>query len=700
MITWLVQIGPWVLFIFSLFGSLHFLSQTTKVPNRGALIIMGVVWVCLVQAEGLFFGPFSRLEWGDGDRLFTGYFPWLAEQGDSIFLMNLMGGVDRYGLGRIGGELFSIRLILLQYLPLWAVIALSRLIVPLVALIGIYLFSRRLLRCPIPLAFALGALYAVGFDFTATLTFLYGISLAGIPLLLYFLFSGKNDVRSWGLLILFGIGYIGTADPIYWLPAIWVTVVVVSCWTRPRSKSFICYGLVIFTVFWLINYSELIYAFWLMLPWSARGTTPLYASSLWSHMDWLMSLPLGYNHPGPLFTIPLLFALTVGIWGKSRTPLWAALTSLLLGFSVLLLARVPWDQLGLSFLTTYRWYWEYAALSIALLAAAAAGGALRGTSSFKLTSDIATAITVALAVAMTGVLKIETLLQTMTRGNLASLTDIPNLRTPQWRQDTQARVVSLPGLIDTNSMVNYGFPTYDGGATLVSGAVNTYWNQVMLEDPKNSREALGFGFHEAFNQCCDPLEIDQLVDVNLLRLAGVRYLLSYRPIISVHLMQVDGPADVKQPRKLRDIFGSPAPVFVYEVDKPLPRVWWASQIRALDQGASIDETFRLLKTYALAGAAVVSPNDALNLEAAQAKGPVEIKMVQGGIDLLTNGQGGTLLINQEWLPWWTATTNFGEILKPYKANTIHMALSIPSGTQSVNVRYQRPLFRDLILDFF
>jgi hypothetical protein len=690
----LMQIGPWVLFILASGLTFYLLRKVAEAPRQTTLIVLGVAWVLFIQAEGILPGPFSRMEWGDGDRLFTGYFPWLAAQGDSVFLMDLMGGVDRYGFGRIGGELFSLRLILLQYLPLWSVIVISRLIVPLVALLGVYMFSTGLLRCPPTLAFSLGALYAVGYDFTATLTFLYGISLAGIPLLLYLLFAGRNDLRSWLLLTLFGVGYISTSDPFYWLPAVWVTVSAVHLWIQPRSKSFAYCGLVIFTVLWLANYSEAIYAFFLMLPFSARDSTQFVVTPLGWYIDWLMGPAFRYNHPGPLFMIPLAFALCVGIFGKSRRSLWAALTSLMLGFAVVVLARVPWDQMGLQFLKTYRWYWEYIALGIVLLAAAAASGSLHSNARGEYINRWATAVTIAMAITMTAVLKIETLLQTLTRGNLEYLTNIPNLRSPTWRQDTEARVVSLPGLLDTNSMINYGFATYDGGATLVSRDSHAYWQKVMLAEPRISREALGFGFDSAFNQCCQALEIDQLADINLLRLAGIRYLLSYRPLTSAYLAQIDGPTTERPRHKLKDIFSSPDPVRVYEVEKPLPRVWWAKQVQPIADTASGAELFRMLGTEALTGAAVVSKSDAVNLKPSLAKGSVEMKLSNDKMEVSTHGQGGVLLINQVWLPWWTAQSDSGETLQPYKANLIHMAILIPTGTQTVVLHYQRPLLRD------
>jgi hypothetical protein len=700
MITELIKFVPWLIFILGFFVYYFFLKNNINFSTHRAIFIAGLFWVFLIQAEGIFLGPYSRMEWGDGGRLFVGYFPWLASEGGDNFLLSFMGGIDRYGVGRIGGEFFSLRLILLEHLPFWLVIVLFRLVVPLVALFGVYFFSTRLLRCQPQLAFSLGALYAVGYDFTATLTFLYGISLAGIPLLLYLLFSGQNNLRSWACLFFFGIAYIGTSDPIYWMPALWITIVLFHTWILPKSKSFAYGGLILFTVFWLINYAETIYAFLLLLPYSARGSTLVSSSSLWSQIDWLMGPIFRYNHPGPLFLIPLIITLSIGIIYKSRISIYAAFTSIILAFSSAVLIHISWDQIGLDFLNTYRWYWEYIALCVVILAVASCSEVFRRVSKGDRLYHFVTATIISLAVAMTGVLKIETLLQTLTRGNLEYLTKIPNLLMPTWQKDFDARVVSLPGLIDVNSIVNYGFETYDGASTLVLSNLYNFWTQVTLDGPKISREELGFGLNSSFISCFKPLDIDLIADINMLRLAGVGYLFSYCPLLSAHLEQIDGPTADRQRSSLKNLLHSPDPVRVYEIKNSLPRAWWANRVvyqPEIDNGVVFTEKF---KSYVLSGAAIVNSLDLISHELNSIKVPVEMRRKKNSIMVLTYGQGGVLLLNQSWLPWWSAETNTGKVLKPYKANLIHMALLIPDGTDSIVLRYQRPLFFNSLKNFF
>jgi hypothetical protein len=242
-----------------------------------------------------------------------------------------MGGVDRYGVGRIGGEYVSLRLLLLHVLPLWAVVVLFRFAVTAVALLGVYLFARRLLGASRALALALGALYSVAFDFTSTLTFLYGFSLPAMPLLFYVLFAGRWRV-SWlaGAAIL-AAAVVTTADPVYWLPVSWICGLAISLWLRPRQMTFALGVLGALSVVWVANYADTLAGFVAMLPYSARVTNPVtlgFGELLTMHARWLLRPRLWLNQGGPAFVGPVLVALVAGVWWRHRDALVAAVATL------------------------------------------------------------------------------------------------------------------------------------------------------------------------------------------------------------------------------------------------------------------------------------------------------------------------------------------------------------------------------------
>ena len=51
--------------------------------------------------------------------------------------------------------------------------------------------------------------------------------------------------------------------------------------------------------------------------------------------------------------------------------------------------------------------------------------------------------------------------------------------------------------------------------------------------------------------------------------------------------------------------------------------------------------------------------------------------------------GGILIVNTSWLPFWRAEAD-GDELRIVPANMIQMAVFLPPGTQNVNFRYHRP----------
>ncbi len=689
MISLLLTVGPWAIFLLA-WGAAAW-AMRGRAFSAGVLFRLGVLWILLVQGESLL-GPLARLEWGDGERLFQGYFPYLAEHANQRFLPDIMGGVDRYALGRIGGEYFSVRLLLLHVMPLWALTVLLRFAVSGVALAGMYLFCRRQIGATAEVAFALGMLFAVGFDFTATVTFLYGFSLAGMPLLLYALFA-----RRWALFAAFGALYIGTADPIYWLPLLWVSALSLRLWTRPASDLRAFLALLALSVVWVANYAEMLLAFADMLPWSARGGAPSQTllEAVKPHLDWMLGPTIGYNHGGPLFVLPVAAALIAGAVYRDRTSLFAASAALVVGLAPPFLATVPWTRLGLPFFASYRWYWEYGAFALALFAGARACAILQ-TGRWHI-PRIVVGGAIGLAVAMLFVFKVQILLLTVTRGNLSTLVSIPNAVEQDWRENPAARVVGIPSRIDPNGLASAGLSTLDGGATLIHHDLQAFWSHgIVLQGPKPTREIAGFGQHAAFQDCCIPLDMSPIADLDLLRLANVGYIVSYRALRSDLLTQVSGPATQTKPSILDQILRPATPAFVYRLTNPFPLAYAATGVISVPDDIPLPALTEVLKREALVGKAVMAASVLPSLPAAEAStdASVRARWTGDGVAVELSGwQGGLLLVNIPYLPWWSARTgNTNIAIQP--ANLIQMALDVPAGTNTMHLDYRRPLLRD------
>jgi hypothetical protein len=693
--------GPWVVFIVALAGLLISRGRWFPRTSRGQ-VIAGVVWILLIQGDSIVLGPRARLEWGDGEMLFFGYFRYLASADGSLFLADLIGGTDRYAVGRIGGAIVSLRLMLIDVLPFWLVVVLLRVVTTATAFVSVYLFARRRLNCPSMLAFALGALVAAGFDVNASMTFLYAISIAALPLILLFLVSLNARLAPWIGFVAFAIVYASLADPFFWLPLMWLAAILLLFWHRPNSYGGFAAGLVLLTVLWVANYAEAIFAVLQFVPVSGRDPDFLaapFGERLLLHAKWMLSTRWQYNQGGWPYIFPVAFALYVAWRAGSRTTLLAALSAIVVGFASPFLIAFPWSALGLEFLQSYRWYLEYGSFPLAMLAAAQAGAVLHARATTGAKPRALPAITapatvcLAIGLAMVASMKLNTIPHMATRGNLSVHTNIPNLRDADWYSG-ESRVVGLPTRYPPNASPSYGLASFDGGATFVPRTLVEYWRKLVLKrDLPVTGWGPGFPSLAEYNDCCAPYPIERDASLDMLRVANVGYIISYRALASPNLRLVSGPERQFDEGRIARILDSAKPVHVYEIADPLPRIYGARSVEIAATDSSDDAFAETVRARAPGRAAVIRAGDAEGFGATpwSATDEPAVHAVTDGFDIdLAEGAGGTILVNVPPLPWWQATGADGARLEVRPANIGQLAIAVPQGHATVRLRYARP----------
>lgn len=693
--------GPWIVFAVALAALLISNGRWFPKSTRG-LWIAGTVWILLIQGDSVAMGPRARLEWGDGEMLFLGYFRYLASVGDSLFLPDLIGGTDRFAVGRIGGAIVSLRLMLIDIVPFWLVVVLLRVATSATAFIAIYLFARRRLDCPSMLAFALGALVAVGFDVNATMTFLYAISIAALPLILLFLVSLNKRLLPWLGFLAFAFVYVSLADPFFWLPLVWLAAILLLLWHRPDSHFAFAGSLVILTLLWVANYSEAIFAILQFVSLSGREPDFLEAAfgeRLLLHTKWMLSTKWQYNQGGWPYIVPIVFALYVSWRERSRPTFIAAAAAIIVGFTSPFLIGFPWPAVGLDFLESYRWYLEYGSFPLAMLAAAQAGAVLyaradeRRDTQLRHTIAVPSAICLAVGFAMVATMKLNTVSHMATRGNLSVQAEVPNLRNPEWWSG-ESRVVGLRTRYPTNASASYGLPSFDGGATFVPRTIVEYWRHLILKrDLRVTGWGPGFPSLAEYNDCCAPYPIERDASLDMLRVANVGYIISYRALDSAGLRLVSGPATQDDDGRISRILETANAVYVYEIPGPLPRVYGARALEIIPDGETPDTLYAAVRAHAPGRAAVVRGSVAESLGATTWTGTrdPEWRTVEDGFTIeLPTGAHGLVLANVPPLPWWRAETEDGQALSIGPANLNQIVISVPAGHRSVHLRYARP----------
>lgn len=401
-----------------------------------------------------------------------------------------------------------------------------------------------------------------------------------------------------------------------------------------------------------------------------------------------------------MFLLPLTVAVLGAVVFRDWRAAAAALATAAIGIFPPFLSAISWADLGLPLFSSYRWYWEYGALFLAFFACARSCTVMHAAGYTNALRVVAGGL-IALSIAMIFLFKSQVFLLSVTRGNLSALTSIPNLKNRAWQADASARVVGIPAKIDPNSLVNYGFSNLDGGATLVHRDLHSFWSHVVRQPNVLGREFLGFAQHPAFLECCAPLDIDRLADLDLLRLANVGYIVSYRALRSSLLTQVSGPAVQVKPTVHGQLLEPAAPAFVYRLAEPLPLVYAARGVVPIPDTMPVAAIFDTLRQEALSMKAVMKASDVAAMgiaEAASSGSKIQFRWVSDAMSIeLADWKGGMLLVNVPYLPWWQARTDGNAIVAIKPANLIQMAINVPAGTSSLQLEYRRPLLRERLL---
>ena len=79
MIEKVITFGPWLVFLISLYAVK--ISKIISLSNHKFFLpVFFVIWIFLIQGDSIILGPLSRLEIGDGEMKFQGYFPYLTKE--------------------------------------------------------------------------------------------------------------------------------------------------------------------------------------------------------------------------------------------------------------------------------------------------------------------------------------------------------------------------------------------------------------------------------------------------------------------------------------------------------------------------------------------------------------------------------------------------------------------------------------------
>jgi len=683
--------------------------------TRRRVWIFGGLWVLFITVEFWVLGPFSFVHHGDEGEVIIPLYTYLSRWHDGGRLAHgVLGDTDAYSM--LAGSMTKIApgVLLLDILPIWAALGIHKIVLSGTGFMGAYLLARRGGGADRQMATAIAASFVVAHNYLLTATLTMGfLSFAVYPLAVYiFVFRLHKKNYFSGVTITSALIALGVAPTNSGL-GLGFALLATWAFTGFRRAGRFTVAIAILLVAVFANWHEKLFAFLQMAPFSYRGTI----RDLTPDLPEFFLRAFAFYRAGTPEAVPLVILSLAILWLNYRKRFWLSLGMIIaVMLSSSILAVVPWREMPIAFLSGVRFTYVNQALPVLLVLtaswAAASGGSKLTFGQCK--NPMLPALFFAFAIGQAASLKVFHLAQWVGMGGQSIYFSYNNLSNPTWAPKRLFRTVTVPYRLSSDIVSNYGLESFDGFINLPLANKSLFWEHTMFL----SRLGVGAGHLDLTNHsamdylCCKSYSARKILNIDALRVGNTEFVISTLPFTGGGLIQVSGPkGDIVPPRRndpmVVKIMASvsrlfhPINAYVYKIPEPLPRAFVAKKISHTTDRAPNKDDYAHLVSMALKHYAVVSPQDADvlgGLSARLPKGRVlsTTKAFEGYNIDVEMPQGGVLIVNTPWVPYWRASSA-GKILQVVEANAIHSAIKVPVGANRIEFRYARPMLRDYVL---
>lgn len=687
-----------------LFGDL---SIVTRPWPRRTVIVFGCAWVAFLTAEFWILFPYSYVHFGDEGAQSFPYYLHLSRHGtNGRFDHNALGGTDAYALFSSGYQLLSFQRFLFDLFPSWAALGLHKVIGTSIAFASAYLLARRATGVPRELAAGIAATYTLSFQYMINVTLAHGFGHAlmalGILVLCYRQQSPRYLLEGTVVALLIAVELLPVQGGLAFYPALAISACVSGAWKYVRFWAMVF----VLVVLHIINWADTLYAMLTFGVLSSR--VRIFAPNV----DLSLQLEIAKALVPLLVTGASLVAAMGHPRARNRILVLLA-TPLLAAYA---LDCVPWNRISLEFAEGINFsYIFYALVPLSVMAAGFAGAALGGTSAGAAGAMLprlslqrgAIALLLAFPAGLAVHYKINNGLYWLGYAAQSNFVSVPNLLNPAWRSADATRVVAVPQQFSDNNLLPYGFEAAGGYFMLFDWRKAAYW-QAMGQTSRSGRLSL----KGPERHCPGVQDLSALGDPALMRVANVRYIVSFLPLVGGGTQQVSGPsaadfrpsceipAAEKIRRYLRNRF-NPNSIYVYDLGDVVPRIFFARQAVVVPGVPGDDEYWHAVRRVGLNRGAVFEADTALGFEPGYAEASVvNWRRTSDGFEIDVQApQGGLLIVNLSYLPYWKAAAD-GTALRIVPATGIHMAMAVPPKAAKVVLNYERWLPSDTVRSFF
>jgi hypothetical protein len=694
------------------FGPYYYVLNSNRmaITESHHVRVFFLLWLAYFTFEFYILGPYSFIEMSHEGNLNPPVDYYLAHHFDGGKFSHQFGGGQDLFIFLPGMQYLNIDALLQSIFPFWVVILLHKIYFSTLGFFGAYLIARHHAPDHRTIAVAIAAIFPVTHEYLLNFSTNWGTGFAAVPLAVYACTIATHKKNLLPIAAFTGV-ILSAADPVHVFPALAVAVIGYVIF-NPQifiKKALLVFSLYIFLS--LIVWHEFIYANATLLSETARlikggADATDFFEALFKGLSVLyswMTLPFG------LFLVGLI------LLGASRSHLLprGAFVFLWIILSYIIAKILPWERFGLDPISKLSH--NYMLLSITVLFIPVLTEAVK---KFNETSNglqishkrvRLDGCILALALSVLTFNKAQNFAMFGWFGGQSSIFGFEKLSDSSWKPKEPFRAVTLFERPPANNIAGmYNIDSFDGQPSLYLDRWAKYWDHVQKVPNSVQRTRVGLNWARWNGQTYD---IDSQVRLDLLGVANVRFLLSALPLKSGNLKLVFAPtkSDITLARpvtfasktefidfRLRRIF-DPGELYIYELENFLPRVFSASSIDYVSNSITQAGLHKRVSLMAPSRKAVILHRFKKSLPTVKAVEITTWKKVVDGFDIKIKApEGGVIIINNSYLPFWKAWGD-GKLLKIVPANGIHMAVGIPPDTANIQVRYKRLLLREKIM---
>jgi hypothetical protein len=675
-------------------------------------VLAVALWSALVTLEYWAFGHWSVIVFGDEGGLSFPYFAHLArlpQWGRIRFDPAILGGSEITSLLANGGSLFSLEVWEFRIFGPELGFVLHKILNTFLATYGAFLVARNGVNAPYGVSILIAFSYSVSFLYVDSISLVHGLGYGLGPLGLYTLvyrYNRKNYYLGCGVFsLLIGASMSISHSNI----AFYVALLCVAAYEGIAWRRQFLLGAAIVTLVIAFIWADVIYGMLSFVPLTPRGqASALFRDALGPR--YLFDVMLN----GYFYSANTLVVIAAGFIASRLQRSILRITALALSPWLLAVAYsiIPFRQIGLGSLETIDPVYLYFATSsviVVVLAITARtlftddgiGDLKHGNFSSKFF------ISFIICLAFSSLVAAKHLhFLTMVGGSSRAIYHIENVEKLAASADPRFRALAGPDAnsseyFSDNVLLAYGLATAGGYFNLVDIWHNEYWKRAGVGSSRGYA-----GLPEGVFDCGQSYA---LKNIDLLRVGGIRYIVSRTPVEAPELTLLSGPADLVsehcRSRGLHRIalaFQRNRPIrdaFIYELPSALPIAYFARAERhsryLVNSDAFWDEVRRYAPDRVVSGLEIASDQKFDD----QAK-MLSMELKTNGYLIMTESEDVSMLVlNHPALPFWQVAID-SIPAQLVSVNGIHMAVKISAGRHLIAFSYCRWMPSDYLRKFW